>query len=181
MFGVVKGVRARHATREEPDPGRRREATGGGTDPDGGEPPGAGDGDGGRACLLTFASLPSTPRWARALARDTLRGWALEDVVDTVELLLSELVTNAVKAGEPDGVVRVWIRATCDRVRIEVADGCAGRPHVDDPGPDTEGGRGLLLVSSISADWGSYPVPFPSGRATGKVVWCEIPTAAATG
>lgn len=177
MFGVMKGVKARHATDEGRDAGRPREATGGGADPDGGgEPPGRDDG---RECRLTFASLPSTPRWARALARDTLRGWSLDDVADTVELLLSELVTNAVKVSEPDGVVRVAIRADGDRVRIEVSDGCAGSPHVDDPDPDTEGGRGLLLVSSISADWGTYPVRLRPGRPGGKVVWCEISTAGA--
>jgi anti-sigma regulatory factor (Ser/Thr protein kinase) len=177
MFAVVKGVRARHAMRDEVDQDRGREGTGGGTDPDGGAAPPGGDGP--HACLLTFASLPSTPRWARALARDTLRGWALDSVTDTVELLLSELVTNAVKAGAPDAVVRVAIRATTDRIRIEVADGCAGSPHVDDPDPDTEGGRGLLLVSTISAEWGTYPAPLRPGKADGKVVWCEIPTAGA--
>lgn len=181
MFGVVTGDRARHAARDEQAPHQRRDATGGGApggdeagDPEAGgtEPPEEREPE--HQCTLTFAALPSTPRWARALAREALRGWGLEPLADTAELLLSELVTNAVKATCRDAVIRVTIRAGADRLRIEVTDRGAGRPRVDDPGPETESGRGLLLVSSISADWGTHPVRLPSG-ASGKVVWCEIP------
>lgn len=180
MFGVVMGNKAWQVGREEAPPGPRREATGegdsreeavDGAEPDGAEPvsgPAAG-----HQCTLTFAALPSTPRWARALARDALSGWGMESYADTVELLLSELVTNAVKAGGPKAVIRIAIRAADGRLRIEVADGATGRPRVDTPGPDTESGRGLLLVSEISADWGTYPVR-PGSGTTGKVVWCEI-------
>lgn len=181
MFGVVMGNKALQVGCEEPPPGPRREATGGGEageeavdgpEPDGAEP--VGEPAAGHQCTLTFAALPSTPRWARALARDALSGWGMESYADTVELLLSELVTNAVKAGGPKAVIRVAIRAAADRLRIEVADGATGRPHVDSPDSDTESGRGLLLVSEISTDWGTYPVRPGSGPATGKVVWCEI-------
>lgn len=179
MFGVAMGNKSLEVGCEKPPPGPRREATGGGGPgegavdaPDGAGP--AGEPAAGHQCTLTFAALPSTPRWARALARDALTGWGMESYADTVELLLSELVTNAVKAGGPKAVIRIAIRATDDRLRIEVADGGSGRPRVDAPDSDTENGRGLLLVSEISADWGSYPVRLGSGAATGKVVWCEI-------
>jgi len=168
------GDKARHAAREDRPPRQRRDATGGAAPA---EEPGEPEEEQstGHQCSLTFAALPSTPRWARALAREALRGWAMEPLADTVELLVSELVTNAVKASGPESVIRVAIHAAADLVRIEVADGATGRPRVDDPDPDTEGGRGLLLVSEISADWGTYPVRLGSGSATGKVVWCEIP------
>lgn len=178
MFGVVMGNKAVEVGCEEPPPGPRRGATGGGErgegavdGPDGAAP--AGEPAAGHQCTLTFAALPSTPRWARALARDALSGWGMESYADTAELLLSELVTNAVKAGGPKAVIRIAIRAMADRLRIEVADGGTGRPHVDTPDSDTESGRGLLLVSAISTDWGTYPVR-PGSAATGKVVWCEI-------
>ena len=181
MFGVVSGNKALQAGHEEPPPGPRRGDTGdrapGEEAVDGPEPPPSDPGrepDAGHQCALTLAALPSTPRWARALARDALRGWGMEAFADTVELLLSELVTNAVKAGGPKAVIRIVIRAAAGRVRIEVADGGFGAPHVDEPDTDTEGGRGLLLVSEISTAWGSYPVRLGSGAATGKVVWCEI-------
>lgn len=175
MFGVVMGDKARHAARGERTAGDRRDATGGGAPGD--EPGEEHDAEqpAEHQCALTFAALPSTPRWARALAREALRGWGLEPRSDTVELLVSELVTNAVKASGAETVIRVAIHAAPDRLRIEVADGASGRPVLDDPGPDTEGGRGLLLVSEISAEWGTYPVRLGSGSATGKVVWCEIP------
>lgn len=169
MFGVVMGVRARHAAQEGRPPDQPRAATGGGAPATGPAP------ETWHECALTFAALPSTPRWARALSREALRGWGMESLAETVELLLSELVTNAVKAGRQESVIRVTLRAGADRLRVEVADRGAGLPHVDDPDAENEGGRGMMLVSQVSADWGTYPVRFGSGTAVGKVVWCEIP------
>lgn len=128
-----------------------------------------------RVWAQTFTVLTSTPRWVRALGRGVLREWGLDTVVETVELVLSELVTNAVKMSDHGAAVRVVVRAGGGRVRIEVGDGSAGRPRVDEPEPDAEGGRGLLLVAAVGAGWGTYPLHrTPGGPPTGKVVWCEI-------
>lgn len=127
----------------------------------------------GRRCGFTLAVLPSAPRWARALVRDALGRWGMDAYAHTAELLVSELVTNAVRAGGRETVVRM--AAEADRLRIEVADTGSGSPCVADPAPDAEDGHGLLVVSTISAEWGTYPVRLESGEAIGKVVWCEIP------
>lgn len=128
-----------------------------------------------RRCGFTLAALPSAPRWARALVRDALVRWGMDAYAHTAELLVSELVTNAVNAGGRETVVRMT--AEVDRLRIEVADGGAGSPRVAEPAPDAEAGHGLLVVSTLSTEWGTYPVRLESGEAIGKVVWCEIPAA----
>lgn len=126
-----------------------------------------------RRCGFTLAALPSAPRWARALVRDALVRWGMDSYAHTAELLVSELVTNAVNAGGRETVVRMTAEA--HRLRIEVADCGAGRPRVAEPAPDAEAGHGLLVVSTLSAEWGTYPVRLESGVTIGKVVWCEIP------
>lgn len=126
-----------------------------------------------RRCGFTLAALPSAPRWARALVRDALVRWGMDSYAHTAELLVSELVTNAVNAGGRETVVRMT--AEVDRLRIEVADCGAGSPRVAEPAPDAEAGHGLLVVATLSAEWGSYPVRLESGATIGKVVWCEIP------
>lgn len=143
---------------------------------------------------LTLAALPAAARWARSHARDVLADWGLAMVTETVELLVSELVTNAVRATgtadadlameqdfgrhlqpvPPETEQRVRMRLSYARVRlrIEVWDGDENPPVPGVTGiadAEAEGGRGLMLVESLSLDWGW----FPSQRG-GKVVWCEV-------
>jgi anti-sigma regulatory factor (Ser/Thr protein kinase) len=101
------------------------------------------------------------------------REWGLADRADTAELLVSELMTNALRAsgrlttlGPP--VVELWL--ACDQVSllIQVGDGDEKMPVRRDAGPDAESGRGLLLVHSLSKDWGTYRT------ASGKVVWALL-------
>jgi hypothetical protein len=94
------------------------------------------------------------------------------------ELLVSELVTNAVKATAGHGQAAVRLRLSSDgtRVLIEVWDADPRPPAPKDlveygtPDPQEEGGRGLFLVAALSARWDWYP----TGEPMGKVVWCEI-------
>jgi anti-sigma regulatory factor (Ser/Thr protein kinase) len=122
--------------------------------------------------FLELGALPGAVPCARLHARQLMREWELTGLGDDVELLVSELVTNAVAAsrsvtrGLP---VRLWL--LCDKVRmlIVVWDGCPQAPVRIDVSGDEEGGRGLLLVESISDRWGSYPTPATGGKAVWAV------------
>ncbi|MEV5969281.1 SpoIIE family protein phosphatase [Streptomyces sp. NPDC051921] len=113
--------------------------------------------------------LPREPRSvgrARELARAQLTTWGLEPLVDTVELLVSELVTNALRYGE--GEIR--LRLLRDRTLVcEVWDAGLVQPRRRRAKDTDEGGRGLQLVGLLSAAWGSRRTP------RGKTVWFELP------
>lgn len=113
--------------------------------------------------------LPAEPRSvsrARELARDQLAGWELGDLADTTELLVSELVTNALRHGQ--GEIR--LRLLLDRTLVcEVWDAGLVQPRRRRARATDEGGRGLQLVGLLSAGWGSRRTPL------GKTVWFELP------
>ncbi|MFI8002241.1 SpoIIE family protein phosphatase [Streptomyces sp. NPDC086010] len=112
--------------------------------------------------------LPREPRSvgrARELAREQLGAWGLDDLVDTTELLVSELVTNALRYGE--GEIR--LRLLRDRTLVcEVWDAGLVQPRRRRARDTDEGGRGLQLVGLLSAAWGSRRTP------RGKTVWFEL-------
>ncbi|MGW0817604.1 SpoIIE family protein phosphatase [Streptomyces viridiviolaceus] len=114
-------------------------------------------------------TLPREPRSvgrAREYARAQLLGWDLEPLVDTTELLVSELVTNALRYGE--GEIR--LRLLLDRTLVcEVWDSGLVQPRRRRARDTDEGGRGLQLVGLLSAAWGSRRTP------RGKTVWFELP------
>ncbi|MGW7552278.1 SpoIIE family protein phosphatase [Streptomyces rimosus] len=102
---------------------------------------------------------------ARELARDQLTDWGLEALVDTTELLVSELVTNALRHGH--GEIR--LRLLLDRTLVcEVWDADLAQPRRRRARDTDEGGRGLQLVGLLSAGWGSRRTP------RGKTVWFEL-------
>lgn len=113
-------------------------------------------------------TLPREPRSvgrARELARRKLTEWNVEDLVDTTELLVSELVTNALRYGE--GEIR--LRLLRDRTLVcEVWDAGLVQPRRRRARDTDEGGRGLQLVGLLSAAWGSRRTP------RGKTVWFEL-------
>jgi anti-sigma regulatory factor (Ser/Thr protein kinase) len=103
-------------------------------------------------------------------AKQVVREWGLAALADTTELIVSELVTNAIRAsaGLLSPVVRLWLVSDLNCVVIHVWDGSNEMPVRQNAGPDSERGRGLLLVESLSRDWGWYR------KATGKVAWAMI-------
>jgi anti-sigma regulatory factor (Ser/Thr protein kinase) len=136
--------------------------------------------DAGRFALAT---LPTSPFWARRYIRQFLgscRGIG-SDTAETAELLVSELVTNAVRfAGSPAqaqqysdrvqaGLISLSVRHFGEGLLIEVFDTNANPPVLTDAADDAENGRGLVLVDALSREW-SYFFP-PCG---GKVVYCFI-------
>lgn len=114
-------------------------------------------------------TLPREPRSvgrAREYTRTQLTAWGLEPLIDTTELLVSELVTNALRYGE--GEIR--LRLLLDRMLVcEVWDAGLVQPRRRRARDTDEGGRGLQLVGLLSAAWGSRRTP------RGKTVWFELP------
>ncbi|MFJ8820442.1 SpoIIE family protein phosphatase [Streptomyces sp. NPDC102467] len=113
-------------------------------------------------------TLPREPKSvgrARELARAQLTAFDLELLVDTTELLVSELVTNALRYGEGD----IRLRLLLDRTLVcEVWDAGLVQPRRRRARDTDEGGRGLQLVGLLSAAWGSRRTP------RGKTVWFEL-------
>ncbi|MEV7377798.1 SpoIIE family protein phosphatase [Streptomyces lydicus] len=102
---------------------------------------------------------------ARELAREQLLDWGLQELVDTTELLVSELVTNALRHGH--GEIR--LRLLLDRTLVcEVWDADLAQPRRRRARDTDEGGRGLQLVGLLSQGWGSRRTP------RGKTVWFEL-------
>lgn len=118
----------------------------------------------------TFAGGSTTPAAARRFATTSLAalvpGGPSDSLCDDVELVVSELVTNAVRSGSPTVVVEISIEN--GRVAVRVTDEGEGWPEERSAGIHDTGGRGLALVSALSASWGVRMVE------TGKVVWSEI-------
>ncbi|MYR02851.1 SpoIIE family protein phosphatase [Streptomyces sp. SID6137] len=101
----------------------------------------------------------------RAECAATLEAWGLGDVGYTAELILSELITNAVRYGSPP----IRVRLLHDRGLIcEVADGSSTAPHPRRAAATDEGGRGLFLVAQLASRWGTRYT------ARGKVIWAEL-------
>jgi anti-sigma regulatory factor (Ser/Thr protein kinase) len=133
---------------------------------------------------LDLGALPSAVPCARIHARLVAAEWGLSKLAENLELVVSELVTNGVHAsarihesrttgkqqaaGTPP--VRLWLGSDYRRVLVQVWDGYHELPVRQDAEPEAESGRGLVLVESLSAAWGSYR---PVG-CSGKVVWAVI-------
>jgi anti-sigma regulatory factor (Ser/Thr protein kinase) len=123
--------------------------------------------------FLELGAYPTAVPCARLHAKHVLREWSLRDVSDSAELLVSELVTNAVRASPTVtdiAVVRLWLLSNKARLLIMVQDDSLQRPVRAELEADAEGGRGLLLVETVSERWDWY---LPEGAA-GKVVWCVL-------
>ncbi|GAA4620009.1 SpoIIE family protein phosphatase/ATP-binding protein [Actinoallomurus vinaceus] len=100
----------------------------------------------------------------RARCVETLREWGLEEIAFTTELILSELVTNAIRYGSPPIRVRLLHgrHLTC-----EVSDRSSTSPRLRRAATMDEGGRGLFLVAQLAQRWGTRYT------AGGKVIWAE--------
>jgi serine phosphatase RsbU (regulator of sigma subunit)/anti-sigma regulatory factor (Ser/Thr protein kinase) len=103
---------------------------------------------------------------ARRLIRQALRRWNLEEQLDAAELLVSEVVTNAVRYAERPITLRLL---RTDVLRCEVGDDAPLLPRMRHAAPEEEGGRGLYLVNRMAQRWGATRL------GAGKVVWFELP------
>nr|WP_031224942.1 SpoIIE family protein phosphatase [Streptomyces roseochromogenus] len=107
----------------------------------------------------------TAPGQARRLARRALARWDLEDLSDSVELLVSEVVTNAVRYASRPVTLRLL---RTDVLRCEVGDDVPQLPRLRQARATDEGGRGLYLVNRLARRWGATRL------STGKVVWFEL-------
>ncbi|MET8561348.1 SpoIIE family protein phosphatase [Streptomyces flaveolus] len=113
----------------------------------------------------TLEPEDSAPGQARRLARRALARWDLEDLSDSVELLVSEVVTNAVRYASRPVTLRLL---RTDVLRCEVGDDVPQLPRLRQARATDEGGRGLYLVNRLARRWGATRL------STGKVVWFEL-------
>ena len=108
---------------------------------------------------------PAAVARARKSASEQVTAWGLDDAAFATELIVSELVTNAVRYGDDPVVLRL-IRDSA--LICEVSDGSSTAPHLRRARVFDEGGRGLLLVAQMAERWGSRQT------ATGKTIWAEL-------
>lgn len=118
-----------------------------------------------RVATWELAHDRTTPAVARTLVRDRLEGWELdEDTIEATELIVSELITNAVRYGTPP----LQLRLLLDRaLTCEVHDTSPVAPHLRHARTVDEGGRGLFIVSQLANHWGTRY------STNGKALWTE--------
>lgn len=111
------------------------------------------------------------PRAARDFVRAALAGWDgagdLQDLAESVTLLVSEVVTNAVVHASSD--VEVLVRLTADAAVVEVTDTSDTAPAPRVAADEDTSGRGMALVDALARSWGVRPAP-----GGGKTVWFEV-------
>ncbi|MEV6352819.1 ATP-binding SpoIIE family protein phosphatase [Streptomyces hydrogenans] len=120
--------------------------------------------DPGHVATLDLPSDPAAVSGARRFAADTLDAWGLEELSFTTELIVSELVTNAIRYGKPPVHLRLVLDSA---LTCEVFDANSTAPHMRRARTFDEGGRGLLLVAQFAERWGTR-----HGRE-GKTIWAE--------
>ncbi len=122
--------------------------------------------DGSLQASWALAGEPSAASEARSLVAEPLEKWDLAGMVDTTQLLASELVTNAIRYAEGPVTLRLIKEGA---LVCEVFDSSPALPKLQHAAKDDECGRGLQIVSKLSGRWGA--------RRTngGKAVWCEQP------
>jgi anti-sigma regulatory factor (Ser/Thr protein kinase) len=117
-----------------------------------------------RVATWDLAADPAVVAGARQQVATLLTDWGLSEVAFITELVVSELITNAIRYGRGP----IQLRLIHDRALIcEVSDGSDSAPHLRRARDFDEGGRGLLLVSQLTQRWGSRQT------AHGKTIWAE--------
>ncbi|MEW2485016.1 SpoIIE family protein phosphatase [Streptomyces sp. NPDC048411] len=117
-----------------------------------------------RVAEWTVPSDPAAVAPVRAECILRLNNWGLDEISFATELILSELITNAVRYGTQP----ITVRMLYDRTLVcEVSDGSSTSPHLRRAATTDEGGRGLFLVAQFARRWGTRYT------ARGKVIWAE--------
>jgi anti-sigma regulatory factor (Ser/Thr protein kinase) len=133
-----------------------------------------------RQTSLTLGPLDTAPGTARGTLHATLTLWGLAHLSDTARHITSELTTNAITASRtaaPPGTeprpITLYITTRDQELCIRVWDPDPTPPPLHQPPPDplTENGRGLLIVTALSHQWGWHPAPHG-----GKYVWATLRT-----
>ncbi|MEV5313249.1 SpoIIE family protein phosphatase [Streptomyces sp. NPDC052610] len=128
--------------------------------------------DPGHVAAINLPSDPAAVSGARRFASDALAAWGLEEMSFTTELVVSELVTNAIRYGKSPIQLRLVLQST---LTCEVSDASSTAPHLRRARIFDEGGRGLLLVAQLTERWGTRH------NREGKVIWAEQALPAGSG
>ncbi|MEY9844007.1 ATP-binding protein [Streptacidiphilus sp. MAP5-3] len=118
------------------------------------------------AAIASFPPHPRNVRHARRITRTALAAWGASELVDSAEMVVSELVTNALRYGS--GPVDLTLALTEAGLRISVTDEGTSLPTTRDAEPDAQGGRGLHIVELLAKSWEVIV------RLTGKTVTCVL-------
>jgi len=113
-------------------------------------------------CRIPLMADLAAAAGARAVVQDCIRTWRVPVDADVAVLLTSELVTNAVTHGSPSAAgtfVLLTVAWESAGLRVDVHDGSGDLPMLEEATAEAETGRGLLLVTSLSAEWGFYRTP----------------------
>lgn len=125
----------------------------------------------------TFAPDAGSVPGARRFVTQTLRRWQLDQAADAAEMLVSEVVTNAVLHARTEFTVEVT-RADFgagDVVRVRVVDASSALPRQRNYEADSTTGRGIRLVETLSARWGVESLISVAGGGPGKAVYFDVP------
>jgi anti-sigma regulatory factor (Ser/Thr protein kinase) len=115
-----------------------------------------------RGYRVRLTTGPAAAGEARRQVQAAIRAWDIPVDPDVAVLLTSELVTNAIRH-EVTGIVTLAITCSCGELRVDVHDTSRALPMLVDAPVDAETGRGLMLVTTLSAEWGFYRTP--AGKA----------------
>lgn len=120
----------------------------------------------GRAFEVTFAPSAAQVGRMRRITRASLRNWALPGaLIEDAELVVSELVTNAIDHGH--GCVGLRVRHVAEGLRVEVSDDSTSPAELRQVSADEVSGRGLFLVDTLTTAWGV--------SEGGRTTWCLLP------
>jgi anti-sigma regulatory factor (Ser/Thr protein kinase) len=122
--------------------------------------------------FLELAALPTVVPCGRLHTRQVLWEWKLDHLADDAETLVSELLTNAVRASwspAGPGLVALRLLANHERLVIEVWDQNPDHPQPRQADHQSESGRGFVVIEALSHRWG-----FRRVSPSFKVVWCEL-------
>lgn len=120
--------------------------------------------------------LPADARTAgraRRLVAELLAAWQRAEAVEVAQLLVSEVVTNAVRFVGDRGALCLSVSLNTEHIRIAVDDGSSLRPALRSVSDDDESGRGMHLVAALALRWGVADVL--DGQGPGKQVWFDLP------
>jgi len=122
-----------------------------------------------RPMCLHIAADPALVARVRRALRGALRDWGVAELTEDMELIVSELVSNAIRHGSGNGV-GVLLVAQDGLALLEVADGTGGQPADRQPDDEDEDGRGLLIVRALAKDCG-----WRTNDLGGTTIWATMP------
>lgn len=108
-----------------------------------------------RPLRISLKAEPAAAARARSLVRDAIYAWGVPVDSFVAALLTSELVSNAIRS-ETGDAIRLFVACSCGHLRVYVHDTSRSAPTPIEAQADAEAGRGLLLVGSLSTDWGYF-------------------------